>query len=800
MKLTKVISLIGSVALAASAMACVMSVEAGAYQTNSYIYPRSYGVDPVSFEYLYGTVTKYNAMQKEDPANLEVLKSPDSIDGVLDMPAVIASDRFKDTNTLYIELSADDIKTLKDMGNFSISFRITDEYNNNSSSVQTVKYTTSVDNESVAGFSGSVLNPKLNITGGTDYFVIKNDSLGGATLKYEIGFSEFNTLKQSFGIDPKYDTYYSYKNSDGNTVTKKIGKDSDAVFSLTNGKAIKFFYDPDMKVYTAEEADKIISDALVKALGYTDGKITELDGKLTAYVDEKTGEIAEALGVLDKKTNAFVTSEDVTNAINNFFSNDKNKQELVKTLLETTEIKKQIEDQILKDFGYDLSDRTVDTLYDAIVEDVTNNILTAITKTNAGLVNYKDVVLYFVDPETKEAIDKLKANLDSILKSTESVSNVENQYGTSLTELIGKLNTFMNNAKAAGLDNFSSFSDLINEVADIKKYLSGSNMDYTLENYLSEYLKKELAEKKYLSAGEINDIINTILGTKGYITNDQLNDYTKNKDYQNDINNIESRIDEINNRTSDYATKNYVDSNDSALEYEIERLRNLVESLQDEVDSLKNPYRRYPTSDYPYYYYGTLYDWAYGNNINSDWFINQVADAVAKKLGTGASAYDIAVKNGFRGSEQAWLNSLVGESAYEIAVEHGFNGSEAAWLESLKGADGQNGRDGLDGKDGRDGRDGKDGKDGQDGDTGRVVYVYGNQANSPAPSANTGNTATIVDNGYYGSTTSSDKGGNVQAARVANPATGAAAGIIIPAAAAASLLLIKKGKRKRGRK
>lgn len=41
-----------------------------------------------------------------------------------------------------------------------------------------------------------------------------------------------------------------------------------------------------------------------------------------------------------------------------------------------------------------------------------------------------------------------------------------------------------------------------------------------------------------------------------------------------------------------------------------------------------------------------------------------------------------------------------GLSAYEIAVQNGFEGSEAEWLESLKGSNGENGTDGEDGKDG----------------------------------------------------------------------------------------------------
>lgn len=63
----------------------------------------------------------------------------------------------------------------------------------------------------------------------------------------------------------------------------------------------------------------------------------------------------------------------------------------------------------------------------------------------------------------------------------------------------------------------------------------------------------------------------------------------------------------------------------------------------------------------------------------------------------GTSAYDIAVKNGFTGTEAEWLESLKGAdgadgqysgrgaSAYEIAVKNGFEGSETEWLASLEG-------------------------------------------------------------------------------------------------------------------
>ena len=57
-----------------------------------------------------------------------------------------------------------------------------------------------------------------------------------------------------------------------------------------------------------------------------------------------------------------------------------------------------------------------------------------------------------------------------------------------------------------------------------------------------------------------------------------------------------------------------------------------------------------------------------------------------------------------------------GESAYEIAVRNGFTGTEAEWLDSLKG------EKGADGKDGAEGAAGADGADGADGANGKTAY------------------------------------------------------------------------------
>lgn len=70
-------------------------------------------------------------------------------------------------------------------------------------------------------------------------------------------------------------------------------------------------------------------------------------------------------------------------------------------------------------------------------------------------------------------------------------------------------------------------------------------------------------------------------------------------------------------------------------------------------------------------------------------------------------------KNGEQGSPgvdgRDGLDGTNGKSAFEIAVENGFVGSETEWLESLKGKDGADGKDGAVGSQGEQGPPGKDG-------------------------------------------------------------------------------------------
>lgn len=52
----------------------------------------------------------------------------------------------------------------------------------------------------------------------------------------------------------------------------------------------------------------------------------------------------------------------------------------------------------------------------------------------------------------------------------------------------------------------------------------------------------------------------------------------------------------------------------------------------------------------------------------------------------GESAYQIAARYGFKGTEEEWIASVMkGESAYELAVKNGFEGNEEEWIASLTG-------------------------------------------------------------------------------------------------------------------
>ena len=137
----------------------------------------------------------------------------------------------------------------------------------------------------------------------------------------------------------------------------------------------------------------------------------------------------------------------------------------------------------------------------------------------------------------------------------------------------------------------------------------------------------------------------------------------------------------------------------------------------------------------------------------------------------GSSAYQIAVEQGYQGSESDWLSSLKGDkgekgntgakgnpgqdgtdgkSAYAIAVEHGYEDSEEEWLLSLKGEKGDTGERGEKGEKGDPGDRGLQGVPGEKGEKGDAG-VAGKDGFSPI--------ANVVKNGSVITITITDKNG-----------------------------------------
>ena len=93
--------------------------------------------------------------------------------------------------------------------------------------------------------------------------------------------------------------------------------------------------------------------------------------------------------------------------------------------------------------------------------------------------------------------------------------------------------------------------------------------------------------------------------------------------------------------------------------------------------------------------------------------VQQAQDAIETMIANGGlegakgdpgdSAYQIALINGFSGSEVDWLNSLkgatgaTGQSTYQLWLSQGNTGTSADFLASLKGAKGDPGTDGVNG-------------------------------------------------------------------------------------------------------
>jgi len=131
--------------------------------------------------------------------------------------------------------------------------------------------------------------------------------------------------------------------------------------------------------------------------------------------------------------------------------------------------------------------------------------------------------------------------------------------------------------------------------------------------------------------------------------------------------------------------------------------------------------------------------------------IASVHDGANGKDGVdGASAYEIAVENGYTGTEAEWLTSLKGQKG-----ERGEKGEKGdPGEQGLQGVPGEKGDPGEPGKDGTNGTDGKNGVDGSDGYSPTATVTETDTGATITITDKNGTTTATIKNGTSGETAS----------------------------------------------
>lgn len=111
------------------------------------------------------------------------------------------------------------------------------------------------------------------------------------------------------------------------------------------------------------------------------------------------------------------------------------------------------------------------------------------------------------------------------------------------------------------------------------------------------------------------------------------------------------------------------------------------------------------------------------DGVDNQWYtvrvqLSSIRGVQGEKGDAGISAYGVAQRAGYTGTEDEWVASLSGKGAYEIAQTLGFDGTQQQWLDSLRGAQGPQGERGLPGDTGPQGSEGPRGVPGQQGPQG----------------------------------------------------------------------------------
>lgn len=76
------------------------------------------------------------------------------------------------------------------------------------------------------------------------------------------------------------------------------------------------------------------------------------------------------------------------------------------------------------------------------------------------------------------------------------------------------------------------------------------------------------------------------------------------------------------------------------------------------------------------------------NGTQEQWLASLVGEVA--DVGNAKTAYELACENGYQSSEADWIRTIAGrwegeiqQSAYEVACENGFDGSLAVWLSEI---------------------------------------------------------------------------------------------------------------------
>ena len=504
-----------------------------------------------------------------------------------------------------------------------------------------------------------------------------------------------------------------------------------------NGQVSKRYYTIVKKneesYYKKEFVEPTINDSIKKIIGFTDDDFLYYP-EVKAYVESVKAQFIDDL--YDEELNSrYATPEDVEKEINSYFSaeNPENLTALAEALI-ATQITT-VDSEVYKVFGLETTEAYAQVIRDSVIDSIAESIVDTLIGTQAPISNYRTAIRYYLDSTAYDTLTEFSGDLKTIMSR---LTKADGQAFGSVYEVISVLKAYETQLEAAGIYDIS-VKDITDGIAALaaSNGISGTLTQVlaNLPNYVNTSDLRALKELAvygtvtqpsggYTAAGNFSysngNYVETSTLNSGYITYQDLQQYLYNQQYA-----YESEI--------------------SSLNQQLAVLKSSLESMQNDINSVKN---------------------GSGYYSNVDNFVNLVANEVINRIGAtgsaGESAYDIAVRNGFKGTESEWLESLVGESAYEIALKNGFTGTESEWLETLKSADSE----------------------------GKIVYVYGSK-NSSAPSAESGS------GGQKAAAVSTDMNGSENSS---GTATGVAAGVLIPAAALGSVLLLKKDKRRRGRR